>query len=163
MARVLIVGCGCRGQALARRLSGDGHAVRGTTRDPGRIAAIEAAGAEGVIADPYRLATMLGELDGITLAVWLLGSADGDRDELEALHGTRFESFLHTLIDTHVRGCVYEAAGTVDDGLLAAGVEIGRRAGERHPIPIEPVDVPPDDMGAWLDAMSAAVARVMAR
>src|SRR4051812_14657160 len=104
MARVLIVGCGCRGQALAQRLSDDGHAVRGTTRDPARIAAIEAAGAEGVMADPYRLATMLGELDGITLAVWLLGSAAGGREELEALHGPRLESFLHTLIDTHVRG-----------------------------------------------------------
>ena len=162
MARVLIVGCGCRGQALARRLIDDGHAVRGTTRDPARIAAIEAAGAEGVAADPYRLATMLGELDGITLAVWLLGSAEGERDELEALHGPRLESFLHKLIDTHVRGCVYEAAGTVDADLLAEGIEIGRRAGERHPIPFEPVQVPPDDLAAWLDEMSAAVARVLA-
>jgi uncharacterized protein YbjT (DUF2867 family) len=161
MARVLIVGCGCRGQALARRLIDDGHAVRGTTRDPSEIPAIESAGAEGVIADPYRLATMLGELDGITLAVWLLGSAHGERAELEALHGPRLESFLHTLIDTHVRGCVYEAAGTVDDDLLAGGVEIGRRAGERHPIPFERVDVPPDDLDAWLDAMSAGVARVI--
>jgi uncharacterized protein YbjT (DUF2867 family) len=163
MARVLIVGCGCRGQALARRLIDDGHAVRGTTRDPAKIEAIEAAGAEGVVADPYRLATMLGELDGITLAIWLLGSATGDRDELEALHGPRLESFLHTRIDTHVRGCVYEAAGTVDDDLLAEGVEIGRRAGERHPIPFERVDVAPGDLGDWLDAASAAVARVIAR
>ena len=106
---------------------------------------------------------MLGELDGITLAVWLLGSADGDREEMEALHGPRLKSFLHTLIDTHVRGCVYEAAGTVDADLLAGGVEIGRRAGETHPLPFEPVDVPPDDLGAWLDAMSAAVARVIER
>ena len=46
MARVLIVGCGCRGRALAADLRGAGHAVRGTTRDPGRTAAIAAAGAE---------------------------------------------------------------------------------------------------------------------
>jgi uncharacterized protein YbjT (DUF2867 family) len=163
MARVLIVGCGCRGQALARRLRDDGHAVRGTTRREEALAAIEASGAEGVIADPYRLATMLGELDGITIAVWLLGSADGNRDELAALHGTRLESFLHTLIDTHVRGCVYEAAGTVDSDLLEGGIEIGRRAGERHPIPFVPVEAPPADVAAWLDAMSAAVAEVLRR
>ena len=36
VARVLIVGCGCRGQALARELRAAGHAVRGTTRDPAR-------------------------------------------------------------------------------------------------------------------------------
>ena len=33
--RVLIVGCGGRGQALARSLVEAGHAVRGTTRDAG--------------------------------------------------------------------------------------------------------------------------------
>ena len=32
VARVLIVPCGCRGQALARELRAAGHAVRGTTR-----------------------------------------------------------------------------------------------------------------------------------
>jgi hypothetical protein len=163
MARVLIVGCGCRGQALARRLADDGHAVRGTTRREAGIEPIEAAGAEGVVADPYRLATMLGELDGITVACWLMGSARGERDELEALHGPRLKSFLHTLIDTHVRGCVYEAAGSVAPDLLAGGVEIGRRAGETHPLPFEPVDASPGDMPSWLDAMSAGVARVIER
>ena len=161
MARVLIVGCGCRGQALARRLIEDGHVVRGTTRDPQRIAAIEEAGAEGVTADPFRLATMIGELDGITVACWLMGSARGERDELEALHGPRLGSFLHTLIDTHVRGCVYEAAGTAGADLLAGGVEIGRRAGETHPLPFEPVDAAPGDLDAWVEAMSAAVTRVL--
>ena len=34
MARVLIVGCGGRGRALARELVAAGHTVRGTTRDP---------------------------------------------------------------------------------------------------------------------------------
>ena len=37
MARVLIVGCGGRGQALARELVAAGHAVRGMTRDPARV------------------------------------------------------------------------------------------------------------------------------
>jgi Trk K+ transport system NAD-binding subunit len=41
LARVLIVGCGCRGVVLARSLLADGHAVRGTTRRPERAAVIE--------------------------------------------------------------------------------------------------------------------------
>jgi 3-hydroxyisobutyrate dehydrogenase-like beta-hydroxyacid dehydrogenase len=52
VARILIVGCGCRGQGLARDLRAAGHAVRGTTRDPGKLAAIAATGAE-----PYGSAT----------------------------------------------------------------------------------------------------------
>ena len=38
---MLIVGCGCRGRALAADLIAAGQAVRGTTRDPGRIEQIE--------------------------------------------------------------------------------------------------------------------------
>ena len=34
MARVLIVPCGCRGQALARDLVAAGHAVRGVVYEP---------------------------------------------------------------------------------------------------------------------------------
>ncbi|HEX5146304.1 MAG TPA: hypothetical protein VFV85_04720, partial [Conexibacter sp.] len=66
MARVLIVGCGCRGQALARELRARGHAVRGTTRDEAGRAAIEAAGAEAWIGDPDRIATISYALDGVT-------------------------------------------------------------------------------------------------
>ena len=44
VARVLIIGCGGRGQALARELVAAGHAVRGTTRDAGAGRAIAAAG-----------------------------------------------------------------------------------------------------------------------
>jgi len=55
MARILIVGCGCRGRALARELGERGHAVRGTSRTEAGRARIEAAGFEGVVADPDRL------------------------------------------------------------------------------------------------------------
>ena len=65
MARVLIVGCGCRG-ALASALLADGHAVRGTTRDQRRIAAIEESGADGVVADPDRLGTLMPALAGVS-------------------------------------------------------------------------------------------------
>ena len=77
MARVLIVGCGCRGQALARELRERGHAVRGTTRTEARRAAIEAAGAEVWIGDPDRIATICYALDGVTILCWLMGSASG--------------------------------------------------------------------------------------
>ena len=76
----LIVGCGCRGQALARALQDDGHQVRGTTRDPViGCADIEAAGAEGVVADPYRLATVTPLLDGRQRRGLAAGSATGTR------------------------------------------------------------------------------------
>ena len=76
MARVLIVGCGCRGRLLAEAVRADGHAVRGTTRDASGLEAIEAAGAEGVVADPDRLGTLMRALAGVTAVCWLLGSAD---------------------------------------------------------------------------------------
>src|SRR6478672_6679865 len=109
MARVLIVGCGCRGQALSRRLVDAGHAVRGTTRDPGRVAEIEAAGAEAVTADPDRLATLMGAIEGTSVVCWLMGTADGER--ARELHGPRLESMLEHIVDTHVRGLVYETGG----------------------------------------------------
>jgi Trk K+ transport system NAD-binding subunit len=67
MARVLIVGCGCRGRALARVLAADGHAVRGTTRDPARSADIASSGAEATVADPDRLATLMPAIEGVTV------------------------------------------------------------------------------------------------
>ena len=62
MARALIVGCGCRGRALAGELVTAGHEVRGTTRRSERLAEIEATGAEAVLADPDRLATVVPQL-----------------------------------------------------------------------------------------------------
>ena len=56
MARALIVGCGCRGRELGRELIEAGWQVRGTTRDPAKLAEIEAAGIEAMIADPDRIA-----------------------------------------------------------------------------------------------------------
>ena len=78
MARVLIVGCGCRGQELARDLVAAGHAVRGTTRDPARTEAIAATGAEPYVGDPDRIGTLMDALAGVTILCWLMGSASGD-------------------------------------------------------------------------------------
>jgi NAD(P)-dependent dehydrogenase (short-subunit alcohol dehydrogenase family) len=157
MARVLIVGCGCRGRALARRLAAEGYALRGTTRDPARRAGIEAAGAEAVIADPDRLGTILSRLAGVSAVCWLLGSAENAPD----LHGARLRTLLERLVDTQVRGVVYEAGGSVDDGLLADGAAILREASLRWRIPAEVVKEDPSSHDEWLAAMTGAVGRVL--
>jgi nucleoside-diphosphate-sugar epimerase len=158
VARVLIVGCGCRGRALAEALRAEGHAVRGTTRGDA-LAAIEAAGAEAVVADPDRLGTIMTRLAGVTAVCWLLGSASGP--SAADLHGPRLETLLERLVDTPVRGFVYEAAGSVDPALLAGGAAAARAAAERWRMPVEVVDADPSDHAAWLAAAQAAVGRLL--
>lgn len=158
MARILIVGCGCRGRALAPVLAADGHAVRGTTRDAARLGEIEAAGTEAVLADPDRLGTLLPALEGVSALCWLMGTAAGNA---EALHGPRLASLVEKLVDTHVRGVVYEAAGSAPAASFAGGSEIVRRAGAIYGMPVEIVDAQPADHEVWLAAMRAAVARLL--
>jgi hypothetical protein len=155
VARVLIVGCGCRGRALAGALGGEGHAVRGTTRDPGRLTEIEASGAEAVVADPDRLATVMPQLAGVSVVCWLMGSAAAE------LHGPRLRTLLERLVDTPVRGFVYEAAGSLDPDVLSAGAAAVREAAERWRIPAEVVDADPADRETWAAAMTAAVGRLL--
>jgi nucleoside-diphosphate-sugar epimerase len=157
MARVLVVGCGCRGRSLAAAVRADGHAVRGTTRSTDGVAAIEAAGVEGVVADPDRLGTIMGQLAGVTVVCWLLGSATGAPD----LHGPRLETLLERLVDTPVRGIVYEAAGSVEPALLTGGAAAVRAAAERWRMPAEVVEADPGAHEAWLAAMRAAVERLL--
>ena len=159
MARFLIVGCGCRGQALARELIAAGHIVRGTTRDPGRVAAIEAAGAEAVVADPYRLATLMPSLDGASAVLWLMGTANGSADAIEAMHGTRLESMLELIVDTHARGFVYETGGVERD----VGVHAARCAAEVYEMPIAVLDTDPADHDRWLADARGAALRLLER
>ncbi len=161
MARCLIIGCGYRGQLLAARLTSEGNAVRGTTRRPGNFAAIESARAEAVIADPDRVATLVAAFDHVSVACVLLGSAVGAADELAALHGPRLEMLLARMLDTTVRGIVYEAAGSVDQAVLRAGAAVVRGACERSLIPYSLLVAPPSDCDAWLAAAMRAVARML--
>jgi hypothetical protein len=128
VARVLIVGCGCRGQALARDLVAAGHAVRGTTRSQDRTAAIAETGAEPYVGDPDRIGTLMGALAGVTIVCWLLGDVP-DPD----LHGGRLRMLFEKLVDTPVRGVVYERA-------LPEGEAIARDAAERWRMPVEIVE-----------------------
>jgi hypothetical protein len=161
VARVLIVGCGCRGRRLAGALTSAGYAVRGTTRREDGLSAIEAAAAEAVLADPDRLGTLLDQLDGVSAMCWLMGTAAGGEEAVTALHGPRLESIATKLIDTPVRGLVYEAAGTVATAVLAEGAAIVRGVGEANRMPVAAVEVPPADIEAWTAAMAAAVEWVL--
>jgi uncharacterized protein YbjT (DUF2867 family) len=140
LARALIVGCGCRGRELGRRLLEEGWAVRGTSRRKDGLAEIEAAGIEAALADPERPATVLDLVGDVAVVYWALGSATGPPEEVAAIHGPRLERFLERLVETPARRFVYEAAGSVDPEILAGGAAIARAAGERWRIPVEIVE-----------------------
>lgn len=136
MARALIVGCGCRGRLLGERLLAEGWQVRGTTRREEGLAAIGAAGIEPVQADPEQPGTILELVGDVALVCWLLGSATGPGENLDAIHGARLERLLERLVETPVRRFVYEAEGSVDPEILERGSSIVRAAGERWRIPV---------------------------
>jgi uncharacterized protein YbjT (DUF2867 family) len=161
LARCLIIGCGCRGQMLARALVKQGYAVRGTTRDPGRRPEIEEAGAECVVADPDRLGSLIGALEHVTVAVILLGSAQGEPEALAELHGPRLEALARRMIDTTIHGVIYEARGAVDPALLGQGAELVRAFGARSRARVELLEADPKDPEAWLAETLAAVRAVM--
>ena len=152
------MGCGGRGRALAERLIASGHAVRGTSRDPAATAAIERAGAEAVVADPDRLGTLMRPLAGVSVVCWLMGSAAG----APQLHGDRLRTLLERLVDTPVRGLVYEGAGRAGDELLSRGAEIVREAADTWRIPIVILDHDPDDAAGWLSAAGDGVEDLLA-
>jgi hypothetical protein len=114
-----------------------------------------------VIANPDRVLTVLEQIEGVTMILWLLGSARGDRDLLAAIHGPRLERVLEEIVDTPVRGFVYEAGGTVEPQLLERGSAIVAAAGERWRIPHGLVVADPADPGAWRADMLAAIVRLV--
>ena len=161
MARCLIVGCGCRGLELTAALRTAGHAVRGTTRDPARCEAIEAAGAEPFVGDPNLVGTLAPALAHVGVACILLGSATGTEEQLTALHGTRLDMLLERMLDTTVRGVVYQAAGSVDPALLSAGAGRVRYACERSLIPYELLSADPAADDGWVSETVAAIERAL--
>jgi hypothetical protein len=137
-----------------------GHPVRGTTRDPARVPELEAAGIEAMVGDPYRLATLMPHVANTSALVWLMGSATGD--DVEALHRTRLQTVLERLVDSPVRGMVYEAAGTLPAPLFREGVAAVRKATLTWQMPNVIVEQDPTDHEAWVEAMVAAVEEVLA-
>ena len=110
-----------------------------------------------MVADPDRLGTLMPALAGVSAICWLMGSA-GDAP---AINGDRLQTLVERLVDTHVRGLVYEAAGPAGPELLGAGAGIVREASETWHMPVAVVDQDPGDHAAWLEAMRAGVSRVL--
>jgi uncharacterized protein YbjT (DUF2867 family) len=146
---------------LASALVARGHAVRGTTRSADRVPLIEASGAEAVVADPDRVGTLSASLSGVGVLCVLLGSARGSVEAIQALHGSRLEMLLSRVIDTTVRGVVYEGAGAVDDSALRSGASVVRAACAASRIPCVVLDADPADHEPWLEAALAAIDRVL--
>jgi hypothetical protein len=140
-------------------LASEDWQVRGTSRGNG-LAAIDAAGLEGAQADPDRPGTVLDLCGDVGVVVWLLGSAVGERELLEAIHGPRLERLLEKLVDSPVRGFAYEADGSVPSELLAGGRRIAERAAGTWRIPVGMIDGDRSQAG-WAKRASASVAGVL--
>ncbi len=130
--------------------------IRGTTRDLARVAEIVAAGAEAVVGDPDRIATIARALDHVTIAYVLLGSATGPPELVRALHETRLEMLLSKMLDTTIHAVVYEAAGSVAPEVLRLGGSLVRSVCEGSRIPYLLLDVDPIDHTAWVRAAADA-------
>jgi uncharacterized protein YbjT (DUF2867 family) len=142
-------------------LLNDGWQVRGTSRSHDRLAAIDEAGIEPVLADPDRIASVIDHVGDVTVVCWLLARARGDREQVAAIHGQRLERMLERLVDTPVRGFVYDAAGEVPSPHLERGAGAVRAAGARWRIPVELVGQDRSDSREWADAMHAALRRLV--
>jgi len=96
---------------------------------------------------------------GVTIVVWLLASASGER--AAELHAGRLRMLCEKLVDTHVRGLVYEGAGSLPDEVLAGGAEIVRRAAATWSIPVEILETEPAACAEWTRGAAAAVDRLL--
>jgi uncharacterized protein YbjT (DUF2867 family) len=160
LARALIVGCGCHGRELGGELAGLGWQVRGTSRRPEGLEAIDAAGLESAPADPDSPGTVLELCGDVAVVVWLLGSAESETTG--AIHGPRLESLLEKLVDSPVRGFAYESVGSVPVETLSVGRRIVERAGKTWRIPVTTLG---EDRGqpGWALRAAAAVAGLLTR
>jgi hypothetical protein len=149
VARVLILGGGCRGRRLAAEVVGDGHAVRIVTRSDSRRVMIEGVGAECFVGDPNRLGTLRGVLEGVTVACWLLATATGSPEELRELHVSRLPAFLGQAIDSTMRGFVYETT--------ADGSRLVEDMAQRNAIPIAALGSDPGEVDLWLEDARATL------
>ena len=161
MARALIVACGCRGRLLGTRLLAAGWQARGTSRREEGLAPIAAAGIEPALAAPDLSGALLDLLGDVAVVHWLLGSAQAEPEVIAAIHGPRLERIMERLVDTPVRGFVYEASGSVQPHHRRSGEAIVRAAGEAWRIPFALVAADPLDPESWAKEMVTATSRLL--
>lgn len=101
--------------------------------------------------------TLSRSLEHVGVACVLLGSAVGSPEQVAALHGTRLDMLLTRMVDTTVRGIVYEASGSLDADLLEAGSARVRAYCEDSRIPHAFLRADPGDVDGWTAAAVAAV------
>jgi hypothetical protein len=65
------------------------------------------------------------------------------------------------VIDTTVRGLVYEAAGCVDRAILAAGVGLVTAKAAHSEIPLRVLDADPGDPALWTAEARAMIADLL--
>ncbi|MDQ8044088.1 MAG: hypothetical protein AAGC46_14460 [Solirubrobacteraceae bacterium] len=135
-----------------------------SSRRPERRAAIEAVGAEFLVADPDRIVTLRYACEHVTILVWALGTAVGeDPDQLAALHDTRLSMMLERTIDTTVRGVVYEGRGTLPPEVFETGRAVVERMCRKNEIPFAVLDADPAETEAWADEAHTAITALLAR
>ncbi|MHB1810259.1 MAG: hypothetical protein ACYCU0_13355 [Solirubrobacteraceae bacterium] len=161
MARILIIGGRERALALAQARIEAGDVARVVVGGRDGFDAVCAIGAEPWAGDPLRLGTLLGALDRVAIACWLLGDATGTHEELVALHGARLEAFLREAVDSTMRGFVYEAAGSAGEELLRNGATIAASVAGRNVIPLATIETPPQERERWLSEADSAVASLL--
>lgn len=150
---MLIVGCGCRGRALGAALLSAGWQVRGTTRSPYRLELIEDAGIEAAVADPDSVGTVLDHVGDVAVLAYMMATAEGEPESVAALHGPRLERLLERLVDTPVRGFVYENGG---------GSQLVSAASERWRLRTSQIEPDPDHE-RWLTSARAAITTIFSR
>ena len=117
-------------------------------RSPSNVEAIRASGAEAYLGDPDRIGTLMDALSGVTIVCWLMGTLP-----VPELHEGRLRMLWEKLVDTPVRGVVYE-------GMLPGGEAIARASAQTWQIPLAVLDGDPlaDD---WLARATAAVEKLL--
>ncbi len=149
MARLLILGGGCRGRQLAAEVLRKGHAARIVTRSEAGRGAIEATGSECFLGDPNRLGTLRGALEGVAVVCWLLAAATGPPEELQDLYMSRLPAFLGAAVDSTMRGFLYEAP--------PEGAPHVEEIARRNAIRATALTADPHDVDLWMQAARATL------
>jgi hypothetical protein len=129
-----------------------------TTRSEQRRREIQESGAECWIGTPERLATLKASIENVSVVCWLLGTASGTAEQIRDLHTSRLEFFLGQIIDSTVRGFVYEPLGcSFSEDLRACGTRVAHEISSRNSIPLRLIQADPEHQQRWLEDARAAI------